>query len=329
MRRALPAVRVPSIVLVVLLLAIAAIGVLALTPGRWIEWLHGIDPPRVVIEATSSAVAFRVSEITNLVVKARPDFGVVAAGGQKGGHQLAGFAGLRLGTALDRPAAWRALGGDSAEAGTKSGDPVVFVRHLEVTPGCGVRIETGIGMRVRLNIFSVEADSGAGGSGQPCMIHAELLPAEPDTTGFPDYLQYQDTVHVDQPATLSLSGEGPLRLRRISLQALAFEARDRSGLRTAMIHLPEYGLEGERARRAYYGDRLVLGGVQGEMMEVAVTDDLLELVFNGSIREGWLRGESLRPNALRTLVHEETYVLIGSLFLGILSLVTAVVRLWA
>ena len=327
--RASKARMVALVTLAALGVAIVLVVLLASIPGRQIEWLHGVDPPRVVIEAKTNAVAFRVSEITNLVRSARPDFGVVLAGDQQGGHRLAGFAGLRLDPPLERPAAWRALGGDSVVAELERGDPVGLVRHLEVTPACGVRIESGIGTRIRLNIFSIEDGSVGGGTGQPCMIHGDLLPLKADTTGFPDHLPYHDTVHVDRPATLSLSGEGPLRLRRVSLQALGFVTRGQSGLREALIHLPEYGLEGDRARRAYHGDHLLLAGVQGELMELVVKDEGLEMVFNGSIEEGWLRGEPLRPNALRTLVHERTYVLVGSLFLGILSLMTAVVRLWS
>ena len=87
--------------------AVLLSGLLVWMPGRYLEFLPGIDPPRIIVEATAASVAFRVPEIINLVSNARPDFGVIPAPGMREGHELAGFDGLRLDSLLDRPAAWR------------------------------------------------------------------------------------------------------------------------------------------------------------------------------------------------------------------------------
>lgn len=314
--------------LVGLALAVPFFGMLTAMPGRWIEWLPGIDRPRIVVEATSSAVAFRVPEITNLVSHARPDFGVTAGPGAPEGHPLAGFEGLPLDSVLERRAAWLTLGADPARADEQTGASVVSIRHLEVTAGCMVRLESIVGRPVRLEIVTLAADTAAGNAEGPCLIHADLLPAGPDDQGFPDYLQVKAEIRPDRPATLRLSREEPLRLRRVPVQYLGFDARGRNGLQKATIDLPEYGLVGTQARRAYPGDVLLLDSVEGDLVDIVVAGDRIESVFNGMAAEARLRGESLRPDALRTLAYSETYVLIASLTLGLFSLSVALARLW-
>ena len=309
-------------------LAVLFFGTLAIVPGRWIEWLPGIDRPRLVVEATSSAVAFRVPEITNLVRHARPDYGVTTRPGTREGHGLAGFDGLPLDSTLERRAAWLTLGADPARADQQTGDSVVAVRHLEVTAGCMVRLESIVGRPVRLEIVTLAADTAARNVEAPCLIHADLLPAGSDDQGFPDYLQVEAEIRPDRPATLRLSREEPLRLRRVPVRYLGFDARGRNGLRGATIDLPDYGLVGTQARRAYPGDVLLLDRVEGDLVDIVVAGDRIETVFNGLAAEARLRGESLRPDALRALAYSETYVLIASLTLGLFSLSVALVRMW-
>ena len=191
-----------------------------------------------------------------------------------------------------------------------------------------MRIESIVGRPVRLAISGLPpVGSGEDPVGR-CRIHADLLPADADDSGFPDYLQVETEPHFDRPATLRLSREDRLRLRRVPVRSLGFDARGRNGLRGATIDLPDYGLDGERARRAYLGDVLALESVEGDLMEIVVQEELIAMVFNGVAREARLRGETLRPNALRTLAYDETYVLIMSLILGILPLAAALEGLW-
>lgn len=287
--------------------------------------------PAVVVNLTSDAVAFVPAENVNLVTSARPRHGILASG------EI--YEGIRFEPPPSLSAVHDFLQPEEPGPEQPDSTAMVVVKHLEVTPGCEVRIERLPDARIDLEIRP-DPLAATGAERPPKVIPFTGAPLERDEDGndrecmfLAEITRVGDVLPIRIHRTLPPGEEvglrfrpsdRPLRFRRLSVRDLGFTEKGEDGVRSVIlggtVRLPEHGNQQERIE---FGDRLRFGQrVRGDIVELTI-GDTLRTIFRGTVSRPAIENRSLGPSILRHLYYEEDFRIFTAVLLGALALIFA------
>lgn len=272
------------------------------------------DPP-VVVNLTSDVVVFVPAENVNLVTAARPRHGILASGGI--------YEGIRFEPPPSLSAVIDLLHPEAPEPERADSTGTVVVKHLEVTPGCEIRIERLPDARIDLGIRPdplAARESDDDGNNRECMFQAEIT-----NIGDASPIRIRRSLAASEEVGLRFRpSDRPLRLRLLTIRDLGFTEKGERGVRSAIlggtVRLPVHGNQQERLE---FGDRLRFGQrVRGDIVELSV-GDTLRTIFRGTVSEPTIENRSLGPSILRHLYYVENFRIFAGVILGALVLIFA------